>query len=212
MSQLEVTNKGNSERPLTPDLLSPLMSPVSSPTHVGDEPNGTKTPDLNHEAVKEWITKAKETLDVFGVHINMAGANMPRYLLAGNDQEDEDEDDGYYTAHDDEVDEEVVIAVEHLDMHGDELPNETAVRNRKDSGSSLNSNGSRSPYRTSGKIPEEKAAIIPTRAAPFGLFGHMGLRRPRGASVDPEEQEDNTTGIAGDDFFRPGETIHHSLQ
>jgi len=201
MSQLEVTNKGNSERPLTPDLLSPLMSPLSSPTQA--ESNGTKTPDLNHEAVKEWITKAKETLDVFGVHINMAGANMPRNLLAGNDQEDEDEDDGYYTAHDDD-DEEVAIAVERLDVQGDELPIERAVRN-KDSGSSLSSNGS--PYQTSKKIPEEKAAIIPTRAAPFGLFGHMGLRRPRGASVDPEEQDDkDATGIAGEDFFRPEST------
>ena len=209
MSQLEVTNKGNSERPLTPDLLSPLMSPVSSPIHAGDESNGTKTPDLNHEAVKEWIARAKETLDVFGDHINMAGANMPRNLLAGNDQEDEDEDDGYYTAHSEEGDEEVAIAVERLDVHGDELPIERVVRNR-DSGSSLNSNGS--PYQTSKKIPEEKAAIIPTRAAPFGLFGHMGLRRPRGASVDPEEQEDkDATGIAGEDFFRPGEAIHHSL-
>lgn len=205
MSQLEVTNKGNAERPLTPDLLSPLMSPLSSPTQVGAETNGTKTPDHTQEAVTEWIARAKQSLDVFGDHISMAGASMPRNLLAGHDQEDEDEDDGYYTAHDEEDDDEVLIAVERLDVHGNELPVETRVR--KNSASSLNSGGS--PKHTH---KEEKAAIIPTKAAPFGLFGDMGLRRPRGVSVDPEEQEDkDATGIAGDDFFRPGATLHRSI-
>ena len=203
MSQLEVTNRGNADRPLTPDLLSPLMSPLPSPTQAGAETNGTKTPDHTPEAVTEWIARAKESLDVFGDHINMAGASMPRNLLAGNDQEDEDEDDGYYTAHDDEDEDEVAIAVERLDVHGNELPVEK--RDRKNSASSHNSGGSHAPK-------EEKAAIIPTKAAPFGLFGHMGLLRPRGASVDPEEQEDkDATGIAGDDFFRPGATLHRSI-
>lgn len=201
MSQLEITNKGNSGRPLSPDLLSPLMSPECSPTRAGAESNDTKTPDHNQEAVTEWITRAKESLDIFGDHISMAGASMPRNLLAGHDQEDEDEDDGYYTAHDDEEDDEVSIAVERLDVRGNEFPPLKTVRNR-DSGSSLNSGGS------PNLAPrEEKAAIIPTKAAPFGLFGDMGLRRPRGASVGPEDQEDqDATGIAGDDFFRPGAT------
>lgn len=206
MSQLEVTNKGNADRPLTPDLLSPLMSPLSSPTQVGAETNGTKTPDHTQKAVTEWMARAKESLDVFGDSINMAGASMPRNLLAGHDQEDEDEDDGYYTAHDDEDEDEVAIAVERLDVHGNEMPARKMVRN-KNSASSLNSGGS------PNHAPKElKAAIIPTKASPFGLFGHMGLRKLRGASVDPEEQDDkDATGIAGDDFFRPGATLHRLI-
>src|SRR5258707_1084792 len=95
----------------------------------------------------------------------------------------------------------MTVIIPQMTTFDSEGPDERVVRNR-DSASSLNSGGS--PNHAPKKIPEEKAAIIPTKAAPFGLFGYMGLRRPRGASVDPEEQEDkDATGIANDDFFRP---------
>ncbi|KAF8625539.1 hypothetical protein AX15_005306 [Amanita polypyramis BW_CC] len=197
MAQLEMTNKGTSERPPTLDLLSPLVSPIPPPSkHTGTETNGTRTPDHTKEAVAEWIAKAKESLDVFGDHINMAGAGMPRNLLAGHDQSD-DEDGGYYTANDDD-DNSVGIAIEHSDDGGESsLLVDRSVRNR-DSASSLNS-----VSHVSKKLHgDEKGAIIPPTAAPFGLFGDMILKK-RGTSVDPDEQEDkDVTGIANDNFFR----------
>ena len=210
MAQLEITNKGTSDRPPTPSLLSPLMSPISPPSKCVDtETNGTRTPDHTQEAVAEWIAKAKESLDVFGDHINMAGAGMPRNLLAGHDQEgDDDEDGGYYTANDNDDDvDDVSIAVEHSD-DGDEssLAIDRTIRN-KESASSLNSIGH------IGKKPHggEKGAIIPTKAAPFGLFGDMIFKK-RGASVDPDEQDKDETGIANDNFFRSGTIVHLSNQ
>lgn len=199
MSQLETTNKFSPERPLTPDILSPLLSPTTlSPTHSNG--SGSRTPDHTQEAVAEWITRAKESLDAFGDHISMAGGNMPRDLLAGHDQEADDEDDGYYTAYEDD-DDEVGIAVEQAD---DEEPGATRstpnrIMNRKDSASSLNS---------AKKHGDKKAAIIPTKAAPFGLLGDMSLNN-RGANVDSssDEKEDrDNTGIASADFFKPAST------
>ncbi|KAK2460891.1 hypothetical protein APHAL10511_007361 [Amanita phalloides] len=190
MAQLESTSRGFSDIPLAPDLLSPILSPVLPPSTQAGEANGTRTPDQNQEAVAEWIAKAKESLGVFGDHISMAGASMPRNLLAGHDQEGDDDDDGYYTANEDE-DDEVVIAVERLDVHGN-----------MSVGGSSSAGGS--PNYAAKKLPgEEKAVIIPTKAAPFGLFGDMGLRRQRGASAEPEDPEDkDATGIASDDYFK----------
>ncbi|KAF8623696.1 hypothetical protein AX17_007394 [Amanita inopinata Kibby_2008] len=206
MAQLELSNKASSEVPSTPDLLSPLTSPISSAsvlTRSEVSKNGDSTVDGTTKAVAEWIAKAKESLGVFGDHIDMAGASMPKNLLAGDDQEDEPDDDGYYTAYDEE---EVGIAIECMSDEG-KSPSAVSVpkpvRNR-DSISSFNSDDT-SSY--AGRKPpgDEKGAIIPTKAAPFGLFGDMSLNlnKKRGGSVDPEEQEDKVTGIASDSFFRP---------
>jgi len=190
MSQLETVNKSTADRSLTPDLLSPLISPAlaGSPSM-----GGNKTPDQNKEAVADWIAKAKESLGAFGAHISMAGASLPRSLLAGNE---DDDDDGYYTAYEDDSDD-VGIDVEGVE---DENPNDRLLGtkktiNRKVSGSSLNG---------VKKSPGDMGVIIPTKAAPFGLFGDLHRRV---AHEDQKDKEDkDNTGIAGKDFFRPDST------
>jgi hypothetical protein len=190
MSQLETTNRSTTDRSSTPDLLSPL---ASSPYAQSSNGSGSRTPEQTREVVTEWIAKAKESLGEFDEHLSMAGANMPRNLLAGSEQED-DEDDGYYTAFEEDEDD-VGIAVERPDdddQNGDMSDDKTM--NRKDSESSLNS------IKKSG---DKKGVTIPTKAAPFGLFGDLALNKYRSSNGDSEDSEDkDNTGIANHNFFR----------
>ncbi|KAF5371848.1 hypothetical protein D9615_009547 [Tricholomella constricta] len=216
MAQLETTGNSHHRRPssVTSDsfasssvVQSPLLSPSTTHTSFisSEAPSTTSDADAAaNKAVEDWIAKAKQSFQEFGVYIGIGGAGMPKSYLVEEDLEnpDSDADEEYFNISDNEHSD-YEFAVEHHD--GDEVKKDQGPLRHKGSSSSLstNSTGVFGHTRKKNIGGSSKPAILPGEATPFGLFGQLSLKTPqkRGSSAEVEE-EDKAPGIANINFFR----------
>lgn len=221
IAQLEAANSSSYHRPasvisdsfLSSGLNSPVLSPSSTTTSFLSSDAPSSSTDANmatNKAIEDWIAKAKQSFEEFDGFIGIGGAGMPKSYLVEEDLENPEsdyEDDFVNIGGSDDENDGYEFAVEHHD--GDDImtKSEHTLRH-KSSVSSIGTNSTGVTGQARKKSSENsKLAILPGQAAPFGLFGDLGLKatRKRGSSSEIEE-DDKAPGIAGANFFRSSES------
>jgi hypothetical protein len=163
-----------------------LHSPVLDPT---EQPNQPPEPEPE---VKDWISKARESIDAFGGFINMGGAGIPKNLLIPEELED--------SASENDVDD-YEIAVEDEDGSdiGEDGLNET---NSLKTPPTSARKGSMSSTGAKKKTSKDKPANLPSEAVPFGLMATLALRARKTDNNQTHSDGENNVGVANEEFFR----------
>lgn len=169
----------------------------------GSSDAGTK------KAIEEWIAKTRENMQELSSFI-LSDAGVPESYIVEEDPEDPPSsgDEEYHEASDHpngfgHGEDRVGWAVEDSDGQPSQ-PHEGRPSHRIRHRSSASSMGTtRSTGRKKNGGDHDKPANLPVPAAPFGLFGRIGLQLSTSGQGADEESEDTGAGIANEHFFKP---------
>ncbi|KAJ6570517.1 hypothetical protein DFH09DRAFT_1261132 [Mycena vulgaris] len=161
-------------------LHSPALSPAS------ESSNGADT--AAHQAVADWLAKARGSLAEFDGFIGLGGAGMPKSYLGRAAREDSSSS-GSEDGDSDSAPEDDEIEIEVRDAQGAEVPQPQRGRLHHFGGGS----SARSP-----KAQDSKLATLPSEASPFGLMADLSLKQRRVWNADGE----GGIGVANANFFR----------
>ncbi|TFK27196.1 hypothetical protein FA15DRAFT_666700 [Coprinopsis marcescibilis] len=220
MSQLEAANAVKKEdvsqeqqRQWTPSSVSsPVLDPSGSrPLLDSDAPEDPSNAAAN-KAIEDWIAKTRENMQEL-TFICLAEGGVPESYIVEEDPDDpySSSDDEYVEASEDfegfgNGNERYEVAVEDPDGAPSTDPERQSRKIRhRSSASSMGTTKSTTGSRKKITSDHGKPANLPVPAAPFGLMAKMSLK-PRARSRVPsecDEQEDNSSGIANENFFKP---------
>ncbi|KAI0784236.1 hypothetical protein C8Q75DRAFT_736365 [Abortiporus biennis] len=178
------------------DLFSSVSIPASSSSDADGESLETPGSEFNKPDVMDWITKARESLEVFGGYLNMGGPSATTDQLI--------EGDGGSTGSTEQYE---------FDVEGpdDSVLSQTEMGHHSDYDDHSGEDDETKPrrgshaHRLSGT---NRLATIPSPAAPFGLMADFSLkmgRRRRPSSRDGSDvgDDEEDVGLASNDYFRP---------
>jgi hypothetical protein len=169
----------------------------------------SEDPEAN-EVLSDWIAKAKESFQEFGILLAIGGAALPKSYLMEEDEDEADSNEEEYMDAEEPEDDDASYKITVEDQTPEAHVDERRIQH-KSSTSSLNTSGTTntSGQRRKNQSESSKPANLPVEASPFGLFGTMVLKSPksRATSIEPEEEEYKGPGIANENFFSASEHI-----
>jgi hypothetical protein len=132
----------------------------------------------------EWMAKARENLEAFGVFIRLGGSSTAKKDLVDQDLEDSTSSDGDYHLARESSGSEDEADVGHLSPI-----RRTSIRERRLSGKTSPS-------------ARTKMIGLPGQASPFGMMAALSVGNTRSRRAGSSVSDASDLGVANEDFFR----------